>query len=382
MEKESSPPIVQGFQFSGIHSGIKKSNKLDVGLIYSFCTTTAAAVFTQNTIAAAPIQISRQNIKNGKLNAILVNSGNANCFTGEDGLKQAKKLTEIVAEQLSINPKEVLIASTGIIGKPFPFTKIKESVPKLIENLGNNQEQFCSSILTTDTCIKQCHQEVELSSGVVHISGYAKGSGMVCPDMATILAFITTDISIKQNILQFALKDINEKTFNAITVDGCMSTNDMVVIMANGMAKNKRIINKAHPDFSLFYNGLEKVMIELAKMIVTDGEGAKNFIEIEVQGAKNDKQAKTIGMAIANSNLVKTANYHENPNLGRIIAAIGSQKKFEIKENDIHIQHKIQKDNKIILQVSLKTEEKGTGSFTVYTCDLTKHYITINNSYN
>ncbi|MDP8212167.1 MAG: bifunctional glutamate N-acetyltransferase/amino-acid acetyltransferase ArgJ [Candidatus Zapsychrus exili] len=369
----------QGYKASGISCGIKRSGKLDLGLIASDCATVSVGVFTKSSVKAAPLVISQKHIKNNKIQAIIVNSGNANCFTGKFGLAYADKTTEIIGKLLNISKKDVIVSSTGIIGKPLPFKKIKNASKKLVQNLSKSgSERIAKSILTTDKKTKQSAVQINLRGKKVYVGACAKGSGMIAPNMATMLAFVTTDAAINANMLKIALKKANDESFNCISVDGCMSTNDMVIVMANGLAKNKKI-TKAGADFKKLCKAINYICLDLAKKIVLDGEGATKFINIEVMEAKNKKQAQKAALQIANSVLVKTAAYGSNPNWGRIAAAVGSLGISKITENNLKIVFSSFKEKEIKIIVDLGL---GKASASAYTCDLSLDYVRINGKYN
>lgn len=368
----------QGYQANGMFCGIKRSGKMDLGLIYSIRPAVTVGVFTKNSIKAAPLLITIRKIKKGISHAIIVNSGNANCYTGPFGLKYAQASTEIVAERLALDPDHVLVTSTGIIGKQLPFNKIAEGVPELVKGLDKaGGTKFAQAIMTTDLVLKEMAVEVKIGGKKVTIGACGKGSGMVEPNMATMLGFVTTDAAISAKMLKLALKNATDLSFNAITVDGCQSTNDMVTLMANGTAGNKTI-TKPGKDFDLFCKALNHVCIDLAKKIVLDGEGATKFIEIHVSGAKNFAQAKTIAMKVANSNLVKTAAFGSNPNWGRVAAAVGSLG-LKITEDDLKIDFSSFKEKNIAINVGLNL---GSSKATVWTSDLSYEYVKINGEYN
>ena len=368
-----------GFKSSGVAAGIKKSGKLDLGLIYSETPATTAAVFTKNSVKAAPIIVTQKHVQNNRAQAIVVNSGNANCFTGKFGLVYVQKTTEIIAKLLNINRSDVLVASTGIIGKPLPYQKIEDAAPLLVKNLSvKGAKNIARAILTTDKTTKECTVQIKIGGKKVTIGSCAKGSGMIAPNMATMLAFITTDAAINGRLLKLALKEAVDESFNSITVDGSMSTNDMVSVMANGWAKNKTI-TQASKDFFEFSHALNYVCLDLAKKIVLDGEGATKFIEIQVMGAKDNKQAKAIALKIANCNLVKTAAYGSNPNWGRVSAAIGALGISKLTEHNLKIAFSSFAKKQINITINLNI---GLGKATVYTCDLSVEYIKINAAYN
>lgn len=368
-----------GFKAAGIWSGIKKSGKPDLALIVSDNLATAAGVFTKNSIKAAPLIISQKNISNHKAQAIVVNSGNANCFTGSIGLKHAQQTTAIFAKLLKISTKNVIVTSTGIIGKQLPFNKIKNAAPQLIKGLSKNGSILAAkAILTTDLAIKQIAVEIRLSGQKVILGACAKGSGMIAPNMATMLGFITTDAAISPKMLTLALKQACDESFNAITIDGCMSTNDMVVVLANGQAQNKTISHQGK-DFQVFLKALKHICLFLSKKIVLDGEGATKFITVNVSGAKTPKQAKNIALTIANSVLVKTAAFGSNPNWGRVAAAVGSLGLKDITEKKLKITFSPFDKKEIAIYVNVG---QGKHAAKVFTCDLSYDYVKINAEYN
>ena len=367
----------KGFKANGFWAGIKKSAKPDLGLVYSQVMCNAAAVFTRNSVKAAPIVLCMENVKGGKIQALIANSGNANCFTGEYGYMYAKKMAELVGKHLGASGNNVFVMSTGIIGRPFPYEKIREAVPNLVKGLSVSKgAAFARAIMTTDLKDKQVAVRVEIGGKTVTIGGCAKGSGMIEPNMATMLAAITTDAAVKPGILKAALKEAVDDSFNSISVDGCMSTNDMVSLMANGLAGN-RVISSCNADYKIFLEALSAVCLKLAKDIVYDGEGAERFFEIKISGAETRKQAKEVAMKVANSNLVKTADFTDNPNWGRVAAAIGACG-TQATENTIKINFVVKKDT-IFINADLGL---GRESATIYSCDLTHGYIDINGRYN
>lgn len=368
----------QGYQANGLYCGIKRSGKLDLGLIFSVVPAVTVGVFTKNSIKAAPLLVTMRKIKKGVARAVIVNSGNANCYTGAFGLKYAEGSTESVAKEIGVPPGEVLVTSTGIIGKQLPYNKIIDSVPALVKGLNvGGGVKFAQAIMTTDLKLKQIAVTVTLGGKKVTIGACGKGSGMIEPNMATMLGFITTDAAISAKMLKLALANATDRSFNAITVDGCQSTNDMVTLMANGLAGNNAI-TKPGKDFDLFCKALDHVCIDLAKKIVLDGEGATKFIEIHVDGAKDFKQAKTIALKVANSNLVKTAAFGSNPNWGRVAAAVGSLG-LKIAEEDLKIDFSSFKEKNIAIHVGLNL---GKAKATVWTSDLSYEYVKINGEYN
>lgn len=368
----------KGFKANGLYCGIKRSGKLDLSLIYSEVPAVSAAVFTKNSVKAAPLLVCQKHIQGNITQAIIVNSGNANCFTGNFGLLYAEKTAELVAKLLRIPKTYVLVSSTGIIGKPLPFEKIKEAAAGLIKGLSvKGAVKAAKGILTTDLRTKEIYKTLILGGKRVTIGACAKGSGMTAPNMATMLAFITTDGAINAPMLKKALNNAVDRSFNSISVDGCMSTNDMVAVMANGMARNKMIM-KPNKDFKIFSEGLNTVCLDLAKKIVLDGEGATKFIEINIQGGKTHEQARAIGLGIANSNLVKTAAFGSNPNWGRVAAAVGSLG-YPITEKNLRI--KFSPFDKKDIQINVWTN-LGKAQATIYTSDLSYEYVKINGEYN
>ncbi|MDD5310363.1 MAG: bifunctional glutamate N-acetyltransferase/amino-acid acetyltransferase ArgJ [Candidatus Omnitrophica bacterium] len=387
----------EGFLASGVKSGIKKK-KLDLALIYSNVPARAAGVFTKNTVKAAPVILSAGNLKDGRAQAIIANSGNANCLNGKNGMKWAVRMAEAVSANTWIGAQDVLVASTGIIGKPLAVEKIEASVPALVKGLCKEGElSAAKAIMTTDLIPKRIAVAVKIGGKTVKIGGIAKGSGMICPNMATLLCFITTDADIDVKALKSSLKDAVEDSLNMVTVDGDMSTNDAVFIMANGLAANAKIKNgsKGH---KIFCEALKYVMVYLAKEIAKDGEGASKFIEVQVKGAKSKADAKKMAKEIANSNLVKTAIAGEDPNTGRIASSAGAsgvklnESKLDIYLNGIKIvsggnanfglrpkAQKSLKKKEAAITVDLNS---GKHSATAWTCDLTEGYIKINARYN
>jgi len=370
--------LPKGFQANGLWCGIKKSGKPDLSLIYSIVSATAAGVFTKNSIVAAPLIVTKKHINSGHAQAIVTNSGNANCFTGSAGIEHAQKTCEVVGKLLKISANDVLVSSTGIIGRPLQFPKIKAAAPELVSGLSVSKGKLAAKgILTTDLTIKEAAAKIKIDGKIVSIGAMAKGSGMIAPNMATMLCYVTTDAAISLPMLNLALKTACDQSFNSITIDNCMSTNDMVIVLANGLAKNKTI-TKEDRDFHTFQIALNYICLELAKKIIEDGEGATKFITVTVTGARNIKQAKTAALAIANSNLVKTAAYGSNPNWGRVAAAVGSLE-LPINEKKLKIKFSPFDKKKISITVDLGL---GSSCATVYTCDLSKAYVEINGKYN
>jgi glutamate N-acetyltransferase / amino-acid N-acetyltransferase len=367
----------KGFNASGVSCGLKKGAQLDLALIYSEVPAVACGVFTRNRFAAAPVEICRKHLKSRQAQAIVVNSANANCYTGLRGLRVASQTAGFAAKLLRLKEKQVLVASTGIIGRQMDFERIKKALPRLAGSLDRKQgSKAAYAIMTTDTRPKALTKKFSAGDCVITIGAIAKGAGMIMPQMATMLCFITTDAAIEYPALREALREAVEGSFNAISIDGCMSTNDSVVILANGLAGN-RILRTGQKDFLRFKSALKQVCGRLAAMIVSDAEGATKFITIAVSGARNDAQAKKSALAIANSNLFKTAVYGENRNLGRIVAAVGAVQVDAGKQ--IGIQCSSLKKRRVNVKVDLKV---GAGKATVLTSDLTPEYVKINAGYN
>ena len=375
--------LIQGFKTAAVAAGIKAGGALDLALISSDRPATAAAVFTQNTFIAAPLIVSKKHLAETghRVRAILVNSGNANAATGEAGIQAANACVQALAAQMGCASNEILVSSTGVIGRPLPAQTIRASIPKLVSALlPTNIEMLARGIMTTDTVPKIATAE----AAGARIAGVAKGAGMIHPDMATMLSFIMTDAEIPYPELEEALRYAVHLSFNSISVDGDTSTNDMVVVLANGASGTR-------PPSNVFRDKLTEVCTQLATAIVRDGEGASKFVEIIVEGAPSEKAAHTIGRAIARSPLVKTAIYGADPNWGRIVGAIGNSG-VPLKSDRVDIfiggipisdttldqarQKLLEKD--VQIRVVL---DSGSASARVWTCDLTEGYIRINADY-
>ena len=366
-----------GFKAAGIACGLKKSGKLDLALVYSQLPAKASAKFTTNKIQAAPVIFNKKLLKqNRTFRAILVNSGNANSFTGREGLKDAEEIACVLGEASGLKKESILLASTGIIGRRLPLAKIKAGIPKLVLGLSHSGlDKVKKAILTTDTFTKEATAQFNLGKHKITVCGIAKGAGMIAPRMATMLGLIFTDARITQKALQKALGIAVENSFNCITVDGCMSTNDSVILLANSAAGNPQI--EQGRNFNAFLSALNTVCLRLAKMIVKDAEGATKFIKIKVRQAKNFREAKAVALQIANSNLFKTAVYGENPNFGRIVAAAGASG-AQIKERNLKIKVSSLEKKEINVTVSVGS---GKADAVVYTSDLTPEYVKINAQY-
>ncbi|MBF1701176.1 MAG: bifunctional glutamate N-acetyltransferase/amino-acid acetyltransferase ArgJ [Streptococcus sanguinis] len=309
-----------GFSADGLHAGFKKK-KLDFCWIVSEVPASVAGVYTTNKVIAAPLLVTKASIqKSQKLQAIVVNSGVANSCTGQQGLDAAYEMQRLTAQKLKIEPDLVGLASTGVIGEQLPMNALKNGLSQIL--VSGKEEDFAEAILTTDTCTKTCVVTEEFGSDLVTMAGVAKGSGMIHPNMATMLAFITCDANISSATLQVALSHHVETTFNQITVDGDTSTNDMVLVMANGCRKNEEILPDTE-EFEKFSKMLRYLMADLAKKIAKDGEGATKLIEVNVRHAKDEQSGRMIAKSVVGSSLVKTAIFGQDPNWGRILAAIG-----------------------------------------------------------
>ncbi|MGQ9805172.1 MAG: bifunctional glutamate N-acetyltransferase/amino-acid acetyltransferase ArgJ [Chlorobiales bacterium] len=387
----------KGFKASAVQVPIRKLKK-DFAMIYSEVPAAVAGVFTRNRAAAAPIQVCKAQLKkSATCSAIVVNSGNANACTGEKGVQDAWAIVRKVAAVLRIPESQVMIASTGVIGQLLPIEKMLSVIPRLALLLSEEgASDVAEAIMTTDLVRKELAIEFELGGKDVRIGAACKGAGMIAPNMATMLAFITTDVAIPQPLLQKALSAANQKSFNRISVDGDESTNDMVMILANGRAENEPIAESSD-EYSKFEHALEYVMTELAKMIVRDGEGATKFVEITVSGARSEHDAEVMARTVANSSLVKTALHGEDANWGRILAALGYSRidflpeKVEVRFGDVPI---LNQNFEIVLDeakakaelskpdVSVKINlNLGNASATFWTCDLSEKYVEINGSY-
>ncbi len=392
---------VQGFKAAGIAAGVKKSGKKDMMLLYSEVEAVSAAAFTTNRVKAAPILVNMENINNAVTRAIIVCSGNANACTGDQGLADAKAMTQRVADKLGLDSKEVLVQSTGVIGVNLPMDKIIPGIDNLVENLTDDGGVDAAvAIMTTDLIKKEFGVELEIGGKSVKIIGMAKGSGMIHPNMATMLSFVVTDANIEKELLQKAFKDIVDDSYNMISVDGDTSTNDMACVMANGLAGNKKITEE-NDDYFRFKAALQEVNEALAKKIAEDGEGATKFLEVEVIGAKSKADAKLISKSVITSNLTKCAFFGADANWGRILCAMGySGGEFDVNKVKIELQAKgmnlVVAENgrgigfdeeyakQLLLHKFLKiliTLEDGEATAKAWGCDLSYDYVKINGDY-
>lgn len=392
-----------GFLAAGEHVGIKKIKK-DLGIIYSEKPAVCSAVFTRNVVKAAPLQLAQKVLsENPNISAIAINSGNANACTGEQGYQDAVDCSKMLAKCLNLKENEVLVSSTGVIGQLLNRDIILEGIKDVSKTLSNTQESAndcAEAIMTTDTFKKQLTVEIKLAGKTVKVSGIAKGSGMIHPNMATMLGFLTTDAAITPAMLDKAFKPCIDESFNMITVDGETSTNDTCLILANGMAENE-LIDKENEDFKTFADAVDYVVKFLAKQIVKDGEGATKFLEVKIIGAKTKDDAKVLCKAILNSQLVKTAFFGKDANWGRILSAMGASGvqfnpdkvkisfKNEVGEIDLFENGKPYNfDEEFALKILDEREIKidvimqdGNSEITGWGCDLSYEYVKINAEY-
>jgi glutamate N-acetyltransferase/amino-acid N-acetyltransferase len=387
----------KGFKASALQVPIRKLKK-DLALIFTQTPAAVAGVFTRNRAAAAPIEVCKSQLNTSKTcSAVIVNSGNANACTGERGLQDAWRIVRETAKALSIGESQVMVGSTGVIGQFLPIERILAAIPRLAPLLSEQGgSDVAEAIMTTDLVKKELAIEFALGGKPVRIGAVAKGSGMIAPNMATMLAFVATDAAVPQPLLQQALSRANEKSFNRIIVDGDESTNDMALALANGQAENAPISEESD-EYRQFESALEFVLTELAKMIVEDGEGATKFVEITVSGALSEHDAEVMARTVANSSLVKTALHGEDANWGRILAALGYSRieflpeKVSISFGDVPV---LKENFEIVLDESRAKAELskrqltlninlnlGDCSATFWTCDLSERYVQINGSY-
>src|SRR5215203_659029 len=311
-----------GFLASGVACGVREVGRWDLGLLFSELPCETAAVFTRNAVKGAPLIVTREAVESGGVRAVVANSGNANAATGERGVEDARSMQELAAESLGIETREVAVASTGVIGVRLPIDRISSGIREASGGLNEEGAGFADSILTTDTRTKEAVVQVEVGGKTVTVGGTAKGSGMIHPNMGTMLAFLTTDAAVKKSCLQETLSRATDRTFNRITVDGDTSPSDMALLMANGAAGNEPLTLDS-PDYPVFAGAVEDVARELAKEISRDGEGATRLVEVVVEGAAGEREAAALAKSIVGSNLVKAAVFGEDANWGRVITAMG-----------------------------------------------------------
>lgn len=390
----------KGFTAGGIHCGIRKNKtKRDLALIFSEKKASAAAVYTTNLVKGAPLAVTKMHLMNGTAQAVICNSGNANTCNA-DGIEVAQKMSKLTSDVLGIDDDDVVVASTGVIGQPLDITPIKNSINDLKASLGNNSKDAAEGIMTTDTVLKEVAVSFDIDGVPCKIGGIAKGSGMIHPNMATMLVFITCDVAIAPGILQKALSSDIQNTFNMVSVDGDTSTNDMVVVLSNGMAGNKEITEEGEA-FDTFMKALNTVTVYLCRMIAGDGEGATKLLECKVTGAKDEKTAKTVAKSVICSSLTKAAMFGADANWGRVLCAIGySGAEVDVNKVDVsftsakgtipvckdgagidfseEIAKEILLEKEIIINVGLNS---GDYTSTAWGCDLTYEYVRINGDY-
>ena len=389
---------VAGVKAAGISAGIKKTETKDLAIIATDAPANAAGVFTKNSVTAAPVLVCREHLSVPMAQAIVVNSGNANACTGEIGMNNAYRMTALTAEQLGIDANLVLVSSTGVIGQQLPMDKIENGIQIAVDSLNNDSSSDAAeAIMTTDTFPKSIAVEVEIDGKVVRIGGIAKGSGMIAPNMATMLSFLTTDVKIDSQTLQSALTSVVDNTYNLLTVDTDQSTNDTVLILATGNAENTEIVETQGKSYDIFYDALLSVCTELVKMLARDGEGATKLVEVTIKGAKNRTDAEKAARAVAESPLVKTAVFANDANWGRIMMAIGkSGAEFDPYQVDVLLgDYPLVKngmdsgydedkatelfDNDTVqININLRA---GESEITMWTCDYSYDYIRINADY-
>ncbi len=387
----------KGFKAAGISCGLK-NGKNDLAVIYSETEAAAAGVFTSNLVCAAPVKLCRHNLANS-IRLIVVNSGNANACTGEQGRRDAVEMAEQGAAGLDLDPGQALVCSTGVIGQPLPMPKIKAGIGRALEGLGQGEETDCAvakAILTTDTKTKQTAYRGLTPEGDFHLAGVAKGSGMICPNMATMLAFLTTDVKIERSFLQELFNDAVNKSFNVITVDGETSTNDTALILANGAQGQVEITEKSGL-LNSFKGLLDQVCRELAYMIVEDGEGLTKVIKLHIKGARDEERARILSRSVLNSPLVKTAFYGEDANWGRILAALGYAGveldpdrvdifigPYQVAKNGGAVPFSEEKMKAVLRErdISVLVDLKqGPAALTAWGTDMSHDYVSINSDY-
>ena len=391
----------KGFKASGIHCGIRKSRtKRDLSLIFSEKPASCAAVYTTNLVKGAPLDVTKSHISDGIAQAVICNSGNANTCNA-DGIEIAEKMCDLLAKELKIKASDVVVASTGVIGQKLDITPIKNGIPQLVSELSQyGNENAAEGIMTTDTVKKELAVNFQIGDKTCTIGGMAKGSGMIHPNMATMLVFITTDADISPKMLKKALSTDIANTFNMVSVDGDTSTNDMVTVMANGMAGNS-LIDSDGPDFEIFMQALNTITVSLCRMIAGDGEGATKLLECKVTGASDKQTAKTVAKSVICSSLLKAAMFGADANWGRVLCAIGysgakvdvnkidvsfksSQGTIDVCKNGAGVDFSEEKAKEILLQkeIDILVElNSGKEEATAWGCDLTYDYVKINGDY-
>ncbi|MBE6814296.1 MAG: bifunctional ornithine acetyltransferase/N-acetylglutamate synthase [Ruminococcaceae bacterium] len=390
----------QGFTAGGIHCGIRKNKtKKDLSLIFSEKRAATAAVYTTNLVKGAPLVVTKNHIADGFAQAVICNSGNANTCNA-NGIEIAEGMSKLVAEAMNIREDDVVVASTGVIGQPLDIEPIKKGMESLKNSLGNNSLDAAEGIMTTDTVVKEIAVSFEIGGKECKIGGIAKGSGMIHPNMATMLVFITTDCAISPEMLKKALSTDIKNTFNMVSVDGDTSTNDMVTVLANGMAGNKEITCDGE-DFNTFMKALNTITVHLCRMIAGDGEGATKLLECQVNGAKTEDIAKTVAKSVICSSLTKAAMFGADANWGRVLCAIGysgadvdvtkidvsfisAKGEILVCKNGAGVEFSEEKAKEILLEKEIVTKielNDGEAKATAWGCDLTYEYVKINGDY-
>jgi glutamate N-acetyltransferase/amino-acid N-acetyltransferase len=388
--------VVRGFKAAGVASGLKKSGQKDLGLIFSQVPANAAGLFTRNQVRAAPVHLDKERIKSGVCQAIIVNSGNANCCTGKQGMRDARTMASLAATELGIPEDLVLVASTGVIGEPLAIEKIETAVADLARLLQpEGIPDLARAIMTTDTVYKMVTGQGQLEGKTFTVTGVAKGAGMIRPDMATMLCFVCTDVEATSEVLKEALDKAADQSFNRITIDGDTSTNDTILIMANGLSD--AVIQKPTHK-TIFQKVLDNIFLDLAKQLVRDGEGVTKLVEVIVRGATSDTDARKVANTVAHSPLVKTAFFGEDANWGRIIGAVGrtdaavDSDNIDVYFDDVQMVKggmgcgktveaeatKILKKPEFAVTIDLNM---GHGSNSIFTCDFSVDYVKINADY-
>ncbi|MGD9334487.1 MAG: bifunctional glutamate N-acetyltransferase/amino-acid acetyltransferase ArgJ [Desulfobacterales bacterium] len=388
--------ICPGFKAAGIASGLKKNGQKDLGLIYSQVPANVAGLFTKNRVKAAPVLLDMELVRSGSCRAVIVNSGNANCCTGEQGLRDAKTMAYLAASELGISNELVFVASTGVIGEPLPIEKIKAAIPDLVRSLqAEGIPDLARSIMTTDTVPKTASAQGVVEEKTFTVTGVAKGAGMIRPDMATMLCFVCTDVGASPDILKETLLKAADRSFNRITIDGDTSTNDTVMVMANGLsgAVIRSVLHK-----KIFQKVLDKIFLDLAKQLLRDGEGVTKLVEILVRGAVSDSDARNVADTVAHSPLVKTSFFGEDANWGRIVGAVGRTNakidpdKIDVYFDDVQMVKggmgcgkdaeaeatKVLCKPEFVVTIDLNM---GRSSDLIYTCDFSVDYVRINADY-
>lgn len=398
---EGGVTAAKGFTANGVHCGVRKNRtKRDLGLIFSSVEANAAAVYTTNLVKGAPLIVTKKHLTNGKAQAVICNSGNANTCNA-DGIEIAEKMSTLLADAAGISADDVVVASTGVIGQPLNIEPIASGIPALVEGLSESgSADAAEAIMTTDTIKKEVAVEFELDGKTCHVGGIAKGSGMIHPNMATMLVFITSDVAISAEMLQKAISTDVKSSFNMVSVDGDTSTNDMAVVLANGLAGNTEIVCDGD-SFAKFMRALNTVTVGLCRMLAGDGEGATKLLECKVTGAKDEKNAKTIAKSVICSSLLKAAMFGADANWGRVLCAIGysgadtdvnaidvsfvsDKGKIEVCRAGSGVDFSEEKAKEILLEKEITVEVTlgdGDASATAWGCDLTYDYVKINGDY-